>query len=61
MALGFPDEAIDYNLLLSGRLLCRIVDMEFRESTFYEVGRIRARRGKSGAPRTQSAKDAIVA
>jgi hypothetical protein len=38
MALRFPDEAIDYNLLLSGRLLCRIVDMELRESTIYEVG-----------------------
>ncbi len=38
MALRFPDEAIGYPPLLSGRLLCRIVGMVFRESTFYEVG-----------------------
>ena len=49
MALRFPDETIGYPPLLSGRLLCRIVDMDFRESTIYEVGCMRARRGKSGA------------
>jgi hypothetical protein len=38
MALRFPDEAIGYLPLLSGGLLCRIVDMEFRESPFHEVG-----------------------
>jgi hypothetical protein len=31
------EEAIGYPTLSSGCLLCRIVDMEFREFTFYEV------------------------
>jgi len=38
MALRFPDEAIGYLPLLSGGLLCRIVDMALRESPFHEVG-----------------------
>ena len=38
MALRSADEAIRYPTLLSGGLLCRIVDMEFRESPFHEVG-----------------------
>jgi hypothetical protein len=38
MALRFPDEAIDYNPLLSGRLLYRIVDMDFPHFTFHELG-----------------------
>jgi hypothetical protein len=36
--LRFPDEAIGYLPLLSGGLLCRIANMEFRGSPFHEVG-----------------------
>jgi hypothetical protein len=38
MALLFPDKETSYLPLLSGGLLCSIVDMEFRESPFHEVG-----------------------
>jgi hypothetical protein len=38
MGLRFSNKGIGYHTLLSGGLLCRIVDPEFRESPFHEVG-----------------------